>query len=75
MGDGRGDAARLRKGLFDEKLAVRPGDGSLSLSESVVDREDVLADGRRVVCLGERFRRCIFLSGKDLKHFIGDVDL
>ena len=70
MGDGSGDAARLRKGLFDEKLAVRPGDASLR--ESAVDTR-VLADERRVVCLGERFRRCIFLSGKVLKQ--GDADL
>ncbi len=49
-GDGRllaGDAARLRKGLFDGKFAVRPGDGKLD--DSVV-KIRLLADGRRVGC-------------------------
>ena len=55
-GDGRGDGRRLRKGLFDDKLAVRPGDGSLC--ESVVETR-VLADWRSVVCLAERFKRAM----------------
>ena len=62
IGDGRGDAARLRKGLFDDKFAVRPGDGSLG--ESIVVDTKVLADGRRAGCLGERFRRCISYQAK-----------
>ena len=56
-GDGRalaGDAARLRKGLFDGKFAVRPGDGSPRAS---VVKDRLLADGRRAGCLGERFSR------------------
>lgn len=58
-GDGRllaGEVARLRKGLLDGRFAVRPGEGSLR--ESVVE-ERLLAEGRRVGCLGERFRRRI----------------
>lgn len=58
-GDGRllaGDTARLRKGLFEDKFTVRRGDGSPR--ESIVESK-LLAEGRRVGCLGERFRRAM----------------
>ena len=56
MGEGRlfaGDAARLRKGLFEGKLAVSPGDVCLS----VAGGRYTLAGRRRVVEAGERFKR------------------
>ena len=54
-GDGRGDAARLRKGLLEGRFAVRPGEGCLG-GTAVKDR--LLAEeGRRTGCFGERFRR------------------
>lgn len=59
-GDGSGDAVRLRKGLFDDRFAVRPGDGSLG--ESVVQVK-LLANGRRVGSLGERLRRAMSSQG------------
>ena len=56
MGEGRlfaGDAARLRKGLFEGKFAVSPGDVCLSESGG----RYTLAGRRRVVEAGERFKR------------------
>lgn len=56
MGDGKlfeGDVARLRKGLFEGKFAVSPGDVCLSVS----GRMYTLAGNRRAVEAGERFKR------------------
>ena len=79
-GDGRllaGDAARLRKGLLDGKLAVRPGDNSESVME-----ERLLAEARSAGCLGERFRRAMSYQGLetgevdfDLIHVYGEAVL
>ena len=55
-GEGRlfaGDAARLRKGLFEGKFAVSPGDVCLSESGA----RYTLAGTRRLVEAGERFKR------------------
>ena len=81
-GEGRllaGDAARLRKGLFEGrfKLAVRPGDDGWSRRKSIVVEVELLAllltllaflaGERRDGCLGERFSRAMsFLSVKDV---------
>ena len=72
-GDGRllaGDTARLRKGLFDGKFAVRPGDGSPRASGVEVK---LLADERRVGCLEVRLRRGISYQG--LETGVTDCDL
>ena len=62
-GDGRllaGDAVWLRKGLFDGKFAVRPGEGWRW--ESVV-KGRLLSDERRMETLGERFKRAMSCQG------------
>ena len=56
MGEGKlleGDVARLRKGLFEGKFAVSPGDICLSVSGG----RYTLAGRRRAVEAGERFKR------------------
>ncbi len=56
MGEGKlfaGDAARLRKGLFEGKFAVSPGEVCLSDSGA----RYTLAGTRRAVEAGERFKR------------------
>lgn len=60
-GEGRllaGDTARFRKGLFEGKFDVSPGEICRSGSNEV---DVVLADSRRVFWAGERFKRAIAL--------------
>ena len=69
MGEGRmfeGDVARLRKGLFEGKFAVSPGDVCLSESGG----RYTLAGRRRAVEAGERFKRPIF--SRNLKQEVVD---
>jgi len=56
MGEFAGDAARFRKGLFEFRLVVRPGEGSLSAAVNIFPES---AGDLRVGCAGERFRRPI----------------
>jgi len=58
-----GDTVRFRKGLFEGRLVVSPGD--ICLPDSVVAK-GLLASARRVLWAGERFSwPILYLSGSD----------
>ena len=72
MGEGKlleGDVARLRKGLFEGKFAVSPGDDCLSVSGG----RYTLAGRRRAVEAGERFKRPMsYVFSRNLKQEVVD---